>query len=82
MQYLVMVKATEASEVGRVPSKDDANGLRIDFSGAKPHVIGGPFAETKELAELVERLLPCPFRHGEQIEIRQFHEPEGYAGIA
>jgi hypothetical protein len=120
MQFLVMVKATEASEAGQMPSKDDlarmgafnetlardgiilgagglhpsAKGARIDYSGAKPHVIDGPFAETKELVagfwilqarskdELIERLLPCPFQRGEQIEIRQLHEPEDYAGIA
>jgi hypothetical protein len=71
-----------------------AKGVRIDYSGTKPHVIDGPFAETKELvagfwilearskAELVERFLSCPFQHGEGVEIRPLFSPEDLGGIA
>jgi len=59
-----------------------SKGTRIDYSGAKPKIIDGPFTETKELVagfwlleapskeELVARLLQCPFQYGESIEIR------------
>lgn len=59
-----------------------AKGTRIDYSGQKPQITDGPFAETKELIagfwllearskeELVERLSHCPFQNGESIEIR------------
>lgn len=59
-----------------------SKGTRIDYSGAKPKIVDGPFAETKELVagfwlleapskeELVARLLQCPFQYGESIEIR------------
>lgn len=59
-----------------------SKGVRIDYSGAKPQITDGPFAETKELIagfwlleapskeELVERLARCPFQYGESIEIR------------
>jgi len=59
-----------------------SKGTRIDYSGTKPKIIDGPFAETKELVagfwlleapskeELVERLSRCPFQYGESIEIR------------
>src|SRR5579864_1251867 len=59
-----------------------SKGTRIDYSGAKPQITDGPFAETKELVagfwlleapskeELVGRLSQCPFQYGESIEIR------------
>lgn len=62
--------------------KPTSAGVRIDYSGAKPQISDGPFAETKELVggfwllearskdEIVERLLQCPFPYGESIEIR------------
>jgi hypothetical protein len=62
--------------------KPTSKGVRIDYSGAKPQITDGPFAETKELIagfwllqarskeELVERLSQCPFVYGESIEIR------------
>jgi hypothetical protein len=65
-----------------------ANGVRIDYSGTKPRVIDGPFAETKELVagfwvlqapskdKLIERFLSCPFQHGEGLEIRPLYELE------
>jgi hypothetical protein len=119
VQFLVMVKATQASEAGELPTKDDmvkmgafnetlardgailalgglqpsAKGVRIDYSGTKPQVTDGPFAESKELvagfwilearseAELIERFLSCPFRHGEGVEIRPLFGPEDLAGI-
>ena len=68
--------------------KPTSTGVRIDYSGAKPHIIDGPFAETKELVagfwllearsqeELVERLSRCPFEYGESIEIRPLFSDE------
>lgn len=65
-----------------------SNGVRIDYSGAKPRITDGPFTETKELVagfwllegrskeEIVERLSHCPFEFGETIEIRPLFEPE------
>src|SRR5947209_8161194 len=65
-----------------------SKGLRIDYSGAKPQIIDGPFAETKELVagfwllearsteELAERLSHCPFQYGESIEIRPLFSDE------
>ena len=62
--------------------KPTSAGARIDYSGAKPRITDGPFAETKELVagfwlleapskqELVDRLSRCPFQNGESIEIR------------
>lgn len=118
MRYLVMVKASKASEAGELPSAEmlakmgafnetlmrdgsllDAGGLqptsksvRMIYAGDRATVIDGPFTETKELIsgfwilqarskeEIIERLKPCPFESGEQIEIRQLFEPEDLAG--
>lgn len=68
--------------------KPTSAGSRIDYSGAKPVVTDGPFAETKELVAgfwlleapskevLVERLLQCPFPWRESIEIRPLFSDE------
>jgi hypothetical protein len=68
--------------------KPTSAGVRIDYSGAKPRITDGPFAETKELVagfwllearskeDLVERLLQCPFPYGESIEIRPLFSDE------
>ena len=68
--------------------KPTSTGARIDYSGAKPHITDGPFAETKELVagfwllearskeELVERLSQCPFQYGESVEIRPLFSDE------
>lgn len=68
--------------------KPTSEGARIDYSGAKPQITDGPFAETKELIagfwllearskeDLVERLLRCPFQNGESIEIRPLFSDE------
>ena len=73
--------------------KPSSGGVRMDFSGAKPHVVDGPFAETKELVagfwlveassleQVVERFKHCPFKRGEHIEIRPFFTLEDFAGI-
>ena len=73
--------------------KPTSKGVRIDYSGAKPHITDGPFAETKELIagfwllkarskeEIVERLSRCPFQHGESIEIRPLFQDEDLEGI-
>lgn len=68
--------------------KPTAAGARIDYSGAKPRIIDGPFSETKELIGgfwlleapskevLVERLLTCPMPYGETLEIRPLFTDE------
>jgi hypothetical protein len=68
--------------------KPTSAGARIDYSGAKPQITDGPFAETKELVAgfslleasskkvLVERLSECPFPYGESIEIRPLFSDE------
>jgi hypothetical protein len=69
-------------------------GARIRFSGGKPTVIDGPFAETKELIagywliqvkskeEAVEWAKRCPAPHGEaaegEIELRQLFELDDF----
>jgi hypothetical protein len=71
--------------------KPTSSGVRIDYSGTKPLVTDGPFAETKELIagfwlleaaskeQLVERLSHCPFMYGESIEIRPLFSAEDLA---
>ena len=66
-----------------------SKGARISFSGGKPHVTDGPFAETKELIagfwivqakskqEAIEWFSRAPFEDG-QIEIRQIFEAEDF----
>jgi len=67
-----------------------SKGKRVRFSGAKPTVTDGPFAETKELIagfwlwqvrsmeEAVEWLKRAPFGGGSEIEIRQVFEAEDF----
>ncbi len=71
--------------------KPTSAGARIDFSGAKPVITDGPFAETKEMVggfwlleapskeALVERLLQCPMPFGETLEIRPLFTDEDLA---
>ena len=66
-----------------------AKAKRVNFSGARPAVVDGPFAETKELVagfwiwkvrsmeEAVEWLKKAPFDGGE-VEIRPFFEAEDF----
>ena len=73
--------------------KPSSAGVRVNFDGATPQVIDGPFTETKELiagywvwnckdlADAVGWLKKAPFKEGE-LEIRPFFEPEDFAGIA
>jgi hypothetical protein len=71
-----------------------SKGARIQFSGGKPTVVDGPFAETKELIagywiinvkskqEAIDWAMraPAPHENGEgQIEIRQFFELDDFA---
>ena len=68
--------------------KPTSEGVRIDFSGAKPTVTDGPFTETKELIVgfwlleapsmnvLVERLTQSPFTNRQSIEIRPLFSRE------
>jgi hypothetical protein len=67
-----------------------SKGVRIKFSGGKPSVIDGPFAETKELVagfwlwqvkskeEAIEWLKRAPFDGGTEVEIRQIFEAEDF----
>jgi hypothetical protein len=67
-----------------------SKGKRVKFSGGKPTVIDGPFAETKELVagywiwkvkdmnEAVGWLKQAPFGGGVEIEIRQIFEAEDF----
>ena len=66
-----------------------SKGVRVDFSGDKPTVTDGPFAEAKELVagywvwqvksmdEAVEWIKRAPFREGE-IELRQIFESDDF----
>jgi hypothetical protein len=66
-----------------------SKGARVKFSGGKPTVTDGPFAETKELIagfwmwkvkskqEAIEWLKRAPF-DDEQVEIRQVFEAEDF----
>src|SRR5436305_8711596 len=67
-----------------------SKGVRVKFSGGKPTVIDGPFAETKELIagfwlwqvkskeEAIEWLKRAPFGGGAEVEIRQIFESEDF----
>jgi hypothetical protein len=68
-----------------------SKGSRITYIGGTPVVTDGPFTESKELVagfwllqarsreEIIERLKQCPFKLGEQVEIRQLFEAEDFA---
>jgi hypothetical protein len=63
-----------------------STGVRVSFSGGKPKVTDGPFAEAKEVLggywmiqvkskeEAVEWASRCPASDNEMIEVRQVHE--------
>jgi hypothetical protein len=67
-----------------------SRGKRVRFSGAKPTVIDGPFAETKELIagywvwkvksmdEAVDWLKRAPFDGGAEVEIRPIFEADDF----
>jgi hypothetical protein len=75
--------------------QSSAKGFRVRYSGGKPSVIDGPFAETRELVagywiinvksrqEAVEWAKRVPAPHGPseecEIEVRQFFEMEDFA---
>lgn len=75
-----------------------SKGARIKFSGGKPTVVDGPFAETKELIagywviqakskeEAIEWAKRCPNPFGEgaagEIELRQLFELEDFSPSA
>jgi hypothetical protein len=116
---MVLVKATEESEAGVMPSEElltnmmefneelvkagvmlagdglhpSSKGVRVAFSGGERKVIGGPFAETKELLagywlwqvksmdEAVEwvKRVPNPDEGVEaEIELRPVFEPDDF----
>jgi hypothetical protein len=63
-----------------------STGARVSFSGGKPKVVDGPFAEVKEViggywmidvgsrAEAIEWARRCPASDNEVIEVRQVQE--------
>jgi hypothetical protein len=65
-------------------------GARVSFSGGKPKVTDGPFAEAKEViggfwiiqakskAEAIEWAKRCPMPDGDVVEIRQLQEFEDF----
>ena len=67
-----------------------AKGTRVSFSGGKPKVTDGPFAESKELIggywiiqvrskeEAVEWAKRAPMQDGDIIEVRQVQEIEDF----
>jgi hypothetical protein len=67
-----------------------STGVRVRFSGGRPTVIDGPFAETKELIagfwlwqvksrdEAIEWLKRAPFDGGAEVEIRQVFEADDF----
>ena len=67
-----------------------ASGARVSFSGGKPKVTDGPFAEAKECVggywiiqvkskeEAVEWAKRAPMGDNEIIEVRQIHEMEDF----
>ena len=67
-----------------------SKGARVKFTGGKPIVTDGPFAETKELIagfwlwqvrskqEAIEWLKRAPFGGGEEVEIRQVFEADDF----
>ncbi len=70
--------------------KASSKGCRLRFTGKRPIVTDGPFAETKELlagfwmiqvkskAEAIEWMSRAPFGAGEEIEIRQVFEASDF----
>ncbi len=116
MRVMVIVKANNDSEAGKLPTREmmeemgkfnqqlvkagvmlDGGGLqasskgkRVKFSGGKPTVIDGPFAESKELVggfwlwqvrsmeEAVEWLKRAPFADHD-LEIRKVMDAEDFA---
>ncbi len=68
-----------------------SKGARISFSGGKPSVSDGPFAEAKELIggywliqvrskeEAVEWASRCPAQDGDVIEVRQIYEMSDFS---
>jgi hypothetical protein len=70
--------------------KPSSAGKRITFTGAKPTITDGPFAEAKELVagfwiwqvrnieEAVEWLKRSPFGPGAEVEIRPIFEAEDF----
>jgi hypothetical protein len=117
MRCMVVVKASNESEAGVLPSTElltkmgkfneelvkagvmlageglhpSSKGKRITFTGSKPTITDGPFAETKELIagywlwqvrsieEAVEWLKRSPFGPGAEVEIRPVFEAEDFA---
>jgi hypothetical protein len=115
MRYMVIVKASQDSENGVMPSEQQLaemgayneelvkagimlageglhpsmRGARIQFSGATPTVINGPFPanelvcgfwmlQAKSRDEVLDWMKRAPFGDGAAIEIRQVFEAEDF----
>ena len=73
--------------------RPSSKGTRVRFDEGRTTITDGPFAETKELIagfwiieaksreEVVERFAKAPFDKPTTIEIREFFQPEDFAGI-
>ena len=117
MKYMMIVKANQDSEAGKMPGEEllsamgkyneelmkagvlvdlaglrpTSKGTRVKFLAGRQTVTDGPFAETKELIggywiiqvkskeEAIEWAKRIPFKDGEEVELRQFHEMEDFA---
>ena len=115
MRFMLIVKSSEESEAGVMPSdkvlaemgrfndrmvksgvmlageglQPSSKGARVRFTGGKPTVVDGPFAEAKELVagywliqarsrdEAIEWARQAPFVDGE-IEVRQVFELDDF----
>jgi hypothetical protein len=67
-----------------------SKGVRVRYSGGKPTLIDGPFAETKELVagfmiwqvrskeEAIEWVKRAPFQEGSEVELRPIFEMEDF----
>ena len=115
MRFMMMVKASEDWETGKMPNPEHiaavmrykeelrradvlvdvaalhptAESTRIRFSGGKPLVTDGPFAETREViggywliqvkskAEAIEWAKRIPFQE-DAVEVRQVFEAEDF----
>jgi len=72
---------------------DSSKGARMTFGGKKPHVVDGPFTESKELIagfwilqakskeEVVAWMSRAPFPPGVTLEIRQVHDAADFAPV-
>ena len=97
MKFMIIRKADKDTEAGVMLDgmglQPSAKGARIRFSGGKPTVVDGPFAEAKELIagftliqvksreealEWVKRWPPIDAGGKVELELRQIYEAEDF----